>query len=183
VGGDGRGRSRLSRDTHSSRRVRRIGHPARAVAFVAQSVECSRQTSLGRLSFSAAVIGEAETIVEVSEFDFMSIYKKDDHSAVARWLRRMTDQSTNRLNELLRGDPESESSVSRLGFLKSEGLSVEQFARKLGVSRTMVYFYLEDHSRPTAAALHKICEEVGITYEKGLTYCTPRTSGGQTRSR
>lgn len=80
------------------------------------------------------------------------------------------------------GDPEAEEAAAKVGFLKTKGLSVEQFAREVGVTRTSVYFYVRDRSRPTAATLHKICEQVGITFEEGLTYCAPRTTGRQPRS-
>lgn len=95
----------------------------------------------------------------------------------------MADGTVNRLKELLMGDPDAAGPIAKVGFLKCTGLSVEQFARKIGVTRTSVYFYIGDRSRPTAATLHKICEQVGITFEEGLTHCTPRTTGRPTRSR
>ncbi len=91
----------------------------------------------------------------------------------------MAEETPNRLRELLMGDPGAEDATARAGVLKTSGLSVEKFARAVGVTRTSLYFYVRDRSRPTAATLHKICEQAGITFEEGLTYCTPRTTGRQ----
>lgn len=79
------------------------------------------------------------------------------------------------------GDPAAIADSARAGFLKNSGLSVEQFAREIGVTRTSVYFYLNDRSRPTLGTLVKICAVVGMHLAEGLTYCTPRTSGRQPR--
>jgi DNA-binding XRE family transcriptional regulator len=95
----------------------------------------------------------------------------------------MADHSPNRLKELLLGDPTAEDQGQRDGFLKTSGLSVEQFAQRIGVTRTAVYFYLKDRSRPTVETLQKICELVGISLSKGSEYCEPRTTGRQPRAK
>lgn len=91
-------------------------------------------------------------------------------------------EDINRLKDLLQGNPEAESEPERVGFLKAKGMSVEQFSRAIGVTRTAVYFYLKDRSRPTLDTLVKICEVVGIPLAEGKTYITPRPQGGQFKS-
>lgn len=94
----------------------------------------------------------------------------------------MPTASVNRLKELLLGDPEAEDQTARDGFLKTSGMSVERFAQEIGVTRTSVYFYLKDRSRPTLDTLVKICEKVGISLSEGYEYCTPRTTGRQPKA-
>jgi DNA-binding XRE family transcriptional regulator len=95
---------------------------------------------------------------------------------------QMPDESPNRLKELLLGDPTAEEQRRKDGFLKTSGMSVEQFANKIGVTRTSVYFYLGDRSRPTIETLQKICDLVGVSLAEGVAYCTPRTTGRQPRA-
>ena len=92
------------------------------------------------------------------------------------------EEGINRLKELLQGNPEADNERDRIGFLKAQELSVERFARLIGVTRTSVYFYLNDRSRPTLDTLVKICEVVGISLAEGKTYITPRPNGGQFKS-
>jgi transcriptional regulator with XRE-family HTH domain len=89
----------------------------------------------------------------------------------------MEPEIINRLDELLTGDPEAESEDARRGYLKTKGISVEQFARQIGVTRTIVYFYINDQARPTLDTLIKICDVVGISLAEGVKICTPRTRG------
>lgn len=91
----------------------------------------------------------------------------------------MAKEPINGLRELLMGDPEASTQAGRDGYLKTNGISVEQFARKIGVTRTSVYYYVRDRSRPTLSTLEKICKEVGISLAEGFTYCTPREEGRQ----
>jgi transcriptional regulator with XRE-family HTH domain len=86
----------------------------------------------------------------------------------------------NRLKEILQGDPEAESEVAKAGWLKTHNnMSVEKFAREIGVTRTSVYFYLNNRSRPTRDTLVKICKILGIPMSEGVKICTPRESGRQ----
>jgi transcriptional regulator with XRE-family HTH domain len=87
----------------------------------------------------------------------------------------------NRLKEILMGDPEAETEAGRVGFLKTNGLSVEKFSREVGITRTAVYFYLNNRSRPTRDTLVKICKTLGIPMSEGVRICTPRESGRQPR--
>jgi transcriptional regulator with XRE-family HTH domain len=91
----------------------------------------------------------------------------------------MAQETVNRLKELLQGDPEGNTEAERTGFLKTNGLSVEKFANEVGVTRTTVYFYINDKKRPTLSTLMNICKRVGISLAEGKAYCEPRESGRQ----
>ena len=41
------------------------------------------------------------------------------------------------------------------------GLTVEQFAYRVGLSRAIIYFYMADRHRPTEQAMARICEALG----------------------
>jgi transcriptional regulator with XRE-family HTH domain len=72
---------------------------------------------------------------------------------------------------------------AKFGLLHENGLSVEQFARKIGLTRTMVYYYIAGKSAPTAKTLRLICEVLDIPFEEGLRYCKPVESGRQVQTR
>jgi predicted transcriptional regulator len=86
----------------------------------------------------------------------------------------MPNDTVNRMKEFLRGDPESSDPLRQLGLLKSTGLSVEQLARKIKVTRTSVYYYINKQKQPRTDTLVKLSELAGIHLAEMLTYCTPR---------
>jgi len=61
--------------------------------------------------------------------------------------------------------------------LAAAGLSVERFARMCRVSRTSMYFYLIDTSRPTEQTMVRMCHVLGVPLEEGLAQYTPKKNG------
>lgn len=64
-----------------------------------------------------------------------------------------------------------------LPLLNLHGMSVEELANVIGVSRTCVYFYLEDKARPTDERMRSICDALGVSHDEGLKQFTPRFPG------
>lgn len=70
----------------------------------------------------------------------------------------------------------------------ASGLSVEMFARKVGLSRAQLYRYFTDVSRPRTETMAKICKLLGLSLEEGLKQYSdkpngrPREKSGRTRS-
>ena len=60
--------------------------------------------------------------------------------------------------DLLAGNPES----GVPGMLDMLGMSVEQFAMAIGVTRASVYFYLTGKTIPSSRTLHKMATVLGI---------------------
>ena len=89
----------------------------------------------------------------------------------------------NRLSEWLMGDPEAEDHAKRVGLLVKRGLSVEALARKMGLTRAAVYYYLTDHGRPSVKALVKMCDILEVSLAEGASYVTPRNPGRQWASK
>jgi transcriptional regulator with XRE-family HTH domain len=92
----------------------------------------------------------------------------------------MPDQIVNHLRDLLFGGPGAPAYAPD-GLLKKKGLSVESLARAAGLSRTSIYFYIENRKRPTSDSLHRICAALQIPFDKGLSYCTPSKVGHPAR--
>ena len=61
--------------------------------------------------------------------------------------------------------------------LQQKNLSVEQLARKAGLSRAMIYFYIEDRNRPSSNSMARICKVLGVPLEEGMKQFTPRKPG------
>lgn len=86
----------------------------------------------------------------------------------------------NRLRVLLYGG-EGSPLYAPHGLLKKRGLSVELLARSAGVTRTAIYNYINCKQRPTPETLRQICATLEITFDEGLSYCTPSKIGSPFR--
>lgn len=62
-------------------------------------------------------------------------------------------------------------------ILDKKGWSVEEFGRKLGLTRAAVYHYLNDSRRPTEERMSQICKVLGVPLSEGMAQFTPRTLG------
>jgi transcriptional regulator with XRE-family HTH domain len=63
------------------------------------------------------------------------------------------------------------------GKIRATGLSFEQFARAVGITRTMIYNYIDDKNRPETQTMVKICQLLQVPLEEGLSQYTPRKVG------
>lgn len=61
--------------------------------------------------------------------------------------------------------------------LAEKGLSIEQFARACGLSRVIVYFYMDDKYRPDSQIMAAMCDVLEVPLEEGLRQYTPRKRG------
>jgi transcriptional regulator with XRE-family HTH domain len=61
--------------------------------------------------------------------------------------------------------------------LERMGISVEQFARRCGLSRASIYFYCRDITRPDVQSMAKMCEVLGVSLEEGLAQFSARPNG------
>jgi transcriptional regulator with XRE-family HTH domain len=69
--------------------------------------------------------------------------------------------------------------------LKEKQLSVERFARSIGLTRAAVYNYLNDEDRPSEQVMKRMCDVLGRPFEEGLKQYVPKKEGrrpGYTRS-
>jgi transcriptional regulator with XRE-family HTH domain len=57
------------------------------------------------------------------------------------------------------------------------GLTVEQVAHRVGVSRTAIYEYLADESRPNEDTALKLSRVLGVKFEEVLAQYVPRKNG------
>jgi len=64
-----------------------------------------------------------------------------------------------------------------LPILDSKGISVESFARSVGISRATVYFYMNDRHRPDEQIMAQMCHVLGVSVEEGLRQYTPKKWG------
>jgi transcriptional regulator with XRE-family HTH domain len=64
-----------------------------------------------------------------------------------------------------------------LPILDSKGISVENFARAVGISRATVYFYMNDRHRPDEQVMAQMCRVLGVPFEEGLRQYTPKKWG------
>lgn len=62
-------------------------------------------------------------------------------------------------------------------LLEGKKLSIERFARQVGVSKAVVYFYLSDTSRPTEETMKRMCDVLQVPFEEGLRQYTPKKNG------
>jgi ribosome-binding protein aMBF1 (putative translation factor) len=56
-------------------------------------------------------------------------------------------------------------------------ISKEEFARRCGFSRALVYFYCSDKNRPDEQSMAKMCHVLGVDLEEGLRQYTPKRNG------
>lgn len=61
--------------------------------------------------------------------------------------------------------------------IKMTGLTVEQVAHRVGVSRTVIYEYLTDDARPTEETMLKLSRVLGVPYEEALSQYVPKKRG------
>lgn len=76
----------------------------------------------------------------------------------------------------------SESDWSNLPFwlpkkIMATGFTVEQVAHRAGVSRTVIYEYLADTSRPNEDTALRLSRVLGVKYEELLAQYVPRKNG------
>ncbi len=62
-------------------------------------------------------------------------------------------------------------------LLEERGWSIEEFGRKIGVTRAAVYHYMTDKRRPTVQRMKHMCEALGVPASEGLAQFTPKTLG------
>jgi transcriptional regulator with XRE-family HTH domain len=56
-------------------------------------------------------------------------------------------------------------------------MSVEDFAEAAELTRTSVYFYMQDKYRPDEQSMVRMCTVLGVPLEEGLAQYTPRKRG------
>lgn len=62
--------------------------------------------------------------------------------------------------------------------LKKSGLkSWEQLARKAGIPRASLYFYISDADRPTTASMAKLCKALKVSLAEGLQQFSDKPRG------
>ena len=61
--------------------------------------------------------------------------------------------------------------------LEAGGWSVENFARECGLSRAIIYFYMNDRYRPDEQQMITMCRVLGVPSEEGFAQYTPRHRG------
>lgn len=64
-----------------------------------------------------------------------------------------------------------------ISHLDRLGWSVETFAEKCDLSRTAVYFFMEDTNRPGVESMAKMCKVLQVPLEEGLRQYTPKKVG------
>ena len=62
-------------------------------------------------------------------------------------------------------------------LLEERGWSIEEFGRKVGVTRAAIYHYMTDRNRPTVERMRQIYEALGVPAAEGLAQFTPRIAG------
>jgi transcriptional regulator with XRE-family HTH domain len=62
-------------------------------------------------------------------------------------------------------------------LLKSKGLTMEKFSRKVKVSRAAVYAYMTDRNRPDSQIMLRMCRVLGVPFEEGLKQYVPKQVG------
>lgn len=61
--------------------------------------------------------------------------------------------------------------------IESLDMSYEQFARACGVTRAMIYFYMNDKNRPTEQVAVRMAQTLGVDLAELLQQYTPRKIG------
>jgi transcriptional regulator with XRE-family HTH domain len=62
-------------------------------------------------------------------------------------------------------------------LIEERGWSIEEFGRKIGVTRAAIYHYMTDKRRPTVERMRQICEVLGVPASEGLAQFTPKEVG------
>jgi transcriptional regulator with XRE-family HTH domain len=62
-------------------------------------------------------------------------------------------------------------------LLEERGWSIEEFGRKVGVTRATIYHYMTDKRRPTVERMKQICEALGVPAAEGLAQFTVNPVG------
>lgn len=111
----------------------------------------------------------------------LAMLDEDGRTEVLATIERLTSPASeeaiiNRLRAFLCGG-DGAPGYAPEGLLEKRALSVEQLARKAGITRTSVYFYISNKKRPTPETLRRICAALDVTFEEGLRYCTPSKVG------
>jgi hypothetical protein len=86
------------------------------------------------------------------------------------------EKVVNNLRPLLLGGEGAPPYASE-GLLKRRGWSVEDLSRYVGVTRTIIYKYIQNNSRPTVPVLRKMGEVLEVPFAEMLTYCIPSKIG------
>lgn len=63
------------------------------------------------------------------------------------------------------------------------GLTIEQVAHRTGVSRTAIYEYLADDSRPSEDTMLRLCRVINVPFNEGLAQYVPKQNGRPRGSR
>ena len=61
--------------------------------------------------------------------------------------------------------------------LKVNRVAKEEFARRCGFSRAIIYFYCADTNRPDEQSMVKMCQVLDVPFEEGLAQYTPKKAG------
>lgn len=61
--------------------------------------------------------------------------------------------------------------------IEATGMSIEKFSYKAGLSKAIVYFYMQDKYRPSAESMIRMCKVLGVPAEEGLAQYTERKVG------
>lgn len=66
--------------------------------------------------------------------------------------------------------------------IKAAGLTVEKAANRSGVSRTMMYAYIQDQARPSETTARQMAKALGVRFEDVLSQYVPKKNGPPFRS-
>jgi transcriptional regulator with XRE-family HTH domain len=61
--------------------------------------------------------------------------------------------------------------------IEATGLSMENFSRKIKISRAQLYRYLDDTSRPSTTTMARICKFLKVPLEEGLKQYSEKPQG------
>jgi transcriptional regulator with XRE-family HTH domain len=67
-------------------------------------------------------------------------------------------------------------------LLEKKGMSIEELANKtteagFQLTKTAIYYWMEDKCRPSETSMAAICKVLGRPFEEGLRQYTPRKAG------
>lgn len=62
-------------------------------------------------------------------------------------------------------------------ILEGKGMTIEQLASAVGVTRSVIYYYIHDKSRPSEKVMISMCRVLGVPAEEGLRQYTPKKVG------
>jgi transcriptional regulator with XRE-family HTH domain len=61
--------------------------------------------------------------------------------------------------------------------IQDSGMTVEEFANSVGLSRASLYHYMNDTCRPNTETMARICEALGESLAEGLAQYSQRPLG------